>query len=70
MARASGIPVGQLTRVADWYLREETLRAAITALIHFHQNLPLTEAFGEGTTSSSDGLRFGIAASALNARHL
>ncbi len=34
-------------------LREETLRAAITALIHFHQSLPLTEAFGEGTTTSS-----------------
>jgi TnpA family transposase len=73
MSRASGIPVGQLTRVADWYLREDTLRAAITALtalIHYHRNLPLTEAFGTGTTSSSDGVRFGVAASTLNARYL
>jgi TnpA family transposase len=70
MARASGIPVGQLTRVADWYLREDTLRSAISALVHYHRGLPLTEAFGTGTTSSSDGIRFGVAASTLNARYL
>ncbi len=70
MSRACGIPEGQLTRVADWYVREDTLRAAITALITYHRTLPLTEAFGTGTTSSSDGVRFGVAASTLNARHL
>ena len=62
--------MGQLTRVADWYLREDTLRAAITALIHYHRRLPLTETFGTGMTSSSDGVRFGVAASTLNARYL
>jgi len=69
MARAAGIPEGQLTRVYDWYFREETLRQAITTLIQYHQTLPLTQAFGSGTTSSSDGVRFGVAASTLNARH-
>jgi len=69
MARASGIPVGQLTRVYDWYFREETLRQAITTLLRYHRTLPLTPHFGSGTTSSSDGMRFGVSASALNARH-
>ncbi len=69
MAHATGIPEGQLTRIYDWYFREETLRPAITSLIHYHRTLPLTAAFGSGTTSSSDGVRFGVAATALNARH-
>jgi len=33
MAHATGIPEGQLTRIYDWYFREETLRPAITSLI-------------------------------------
>lgn len=70
MAFSSGIPYGQLIRTYDWYFREETLRQAITRLIRYHRTLPLTEAFGSGTTSSSDGIRFGVAASALNARPL
>jgi len=69
MARASGISEAQLTRVYDWYFREETLRQAITTLLRYHQTLPLTPHFGSGTTSSSDGMRFGVSASALNARH-
>ena len=69
MARASGIPEGQLRRVYDWYFHEDGLRQAITLLIHYHRSLPLTARFGSGTTSSSDGIRFGVAASALNARH-
>jgi TnpA family transposase len=69
MARGSGISESQLTRVHDWYFREETLRQAITRLLQYHQTLPLTPYFGSGTTSSSDGMRFGVAASSLNARH-
>jgi TnpA family transposase len=53
----------------DWYLREETLREAITRLIQYHRSLPLTAHFGDGTTSSSDGIRFGVAPSALGGRH-
>jgi len=70
MAHASRIPLHELERVYDWYFREETLRAAISRLITYHRSLPLTSKFGDGTTSSSDGIRFGMAASSLNARHL
>jgi Tn3 transposase DDE domain-containing protein len=70
MSRASGIPYGQLVRVHDWCFREETLRQAITTLLVYHRSLPLAGAFGPGTTSSSDGMRFGLSASTLHARHL
>ena len=70
MATASGIPYGHLLRVRDWYFREDTLREAISRLISYHRSLPLTSAFGSGTTSSSDGIRFGVAASSLGARPL
>lgn len=65
MAHTSGVSEDQLGRINDWYVREEPLRQAITTLITYHRTLPLTFKFGTGTTLSSDGIRFGIAASAL-----
>jgi TnpA family transposase/adenosyl cobinamide kinase/adenosyl cobinamide phosphate guanylyltransferase len=70
MANSSGIPLHELEAVYDWYFREETLRAAIHHLITYHGTLPLTPLFGDGKTSSSDGIRFGMAASDLSGRHL
>jgi TnpA family transposase len=58
MAAASGIPHGQLVRVYDWYVREETLQQAIKTLVTFHQSLPLTRAFGPGVSSSSGEIEF------------
>jgi TnpA family transposase len=69
MANSSGIPLHELEAVYDWYFREETLRAAIHHLITYHGTLPLTPLFGDGKTSSSDGIRFGMAASDLGGRH-
>jgi len=69
MARASGMRESQVQRVVDWYLREETIREAITRLIQYQRSLPLADKFGDGTTSSSDGIRFGVAPSALQGRH-
>ena len=69
MAQASGMREGFIQRAIDWYVREETLREAITRLIQYHRSLPLAAKFGQGTTSSSDGIRFGVAPSALGGRH-
>ncbi len=69
MANSSGMALHELEAAYDWYFREETLRAAIHHLITYHGTLPLTPLFGDGKTSSSDGIRFGMAASDLNARH-
>jgi TnpA family transposase len=69
MAAASGIPHGQLVRVYDWYLREETLQQAIQVLIAFHQSLPLTRAFGSGAVSSSNASEFARLVSGPYARY-
>ena len=60
----------QLAGTTDWYLREETLKAAFSALVDFPHQLPLAEAWGGGTLSSSDGQRFPVRGSAENAAAL
>ena len=53
-----------------WYLREETLRAAVTALVNYHYQLPLSQAWGSGTLSSSDGQRFPVSGKNRHARRM
>jgi len=68
MADACGISYDILAWTAEWYVREETLRAANLALIGYHQRLPLTAVFGTGTLSSSDGQRFPTRGKSVTAR--
>lgn len=70
MADACGISYDILAWTAEWYMREETLRAANLALIGYHQPLPLTPVFGSGTLSSSDGQRFPTCGKSVTARAL
>jgi TnpA family transposase len=60
MADASGIPYGQLVRVYDWYIREETLRQASQRLIRYQQHQPLAERFGAGTLLVASTLEFDV----------
>ncbi len=69
MAEATDIPYHELTHVSDWYLREETLRRAIVALVDYHHSLPLSAAFGPGTTAMSDGIHFEIGARSLHGQY-
>jgi len=69
-ADACGIDEDTLAWTQEWYVREETLRAANLALINYHQRLPLTALFGGGTLSSSDGQRFPTRGKSLTARAL
>jgi hypothetical protein len=39
MARASGLSYDQVTHATAWYLREETLVAAIDEVINYHHGL-------------------------------
>lgn len=68
MADACGISHDVLAWTAEWYVREETLRAANLSLIGYHQKLPLTPVFGTGTLSSSDGQRFPTRGKSITAR--
>ncbi len=70
MADASGIPYDTLAWTAEWYLGEEALRAASTVIVNYHHRLPMTQVFGSGTISSSDGQRFPMRGKSLTARHL
>lgn len=70
MADASGIAYDTLVWTVEWYVREETLRAANLALVGYHQQLPLAAVFGGGTLSSSDGQRFPTKGKSITARAL
>ena len=69
MANAvAGMSYEELVWVADWYIREDTLRQAIVELVNFLTRMPVSRHWGDGTTSSSDGQLFGVQARTLYAR--
>jgi hypothetical protein len=70
MAEASGISHDTLAWTTEWYLREDTLRAANAAVVNQHHTLPLSSVWGGGTMSSSDGQRFPMRGKSLTARAL
>ncbi|MFH5230316.1 Tn3 family transposase [Antrihabitans spumae] len=70
MAHASGISYDVLAWTSEWYLREPTLRAGNAVIVDYHHGLPMSQRFGSGTLSSSDGQRFPMRGKSLTARHL
>jgi TnpA family transposase len=70
MAHSAGLPYGRLAWASTWYLREETLKAAVTAIVNFQYRQPLARHWGGGTLSSSDGQRFPVRGKVRNARAL
>lgn len=70
MSRMSDFSYQQLLWTTNWYLREETLKAATTKLVNHHHHLPLSRLLGGGTLSSSDGQRFPVAVKTANATAL
>jgi len=68
MAEASGIPYEVLAWTAEWYLREDTLRAANAVIVNYHHGLALAAVQGGGTLSSSDGQRFPTRGRSITAR--
>jgi hypothetical protein len=70
MAESGGVSYDVLAWTAEWYFREETLEAANAAIVDYHHRLPMAQAFGTGTLSSSDGQRFPVKGKSLTAAHL
>jgi TnpA family transposase len=58
MALASGLNFHEISLVADWYLTEETLKAASIDIINFASRIPVSRVYGRGATCSADGMRF------------
>lgn len=56
MARLTeGITYRQIKQVTDWQLTEEALRQALAQLVNAISSLAVTQTWGEGKTSNSDG---------------
>jgi TnpA family transposase len=70
MAQNASLTYRQLAWTNTWYLREETLKAATTTLVNFHYHQPLSQYWGGGTLSSSDGQRFPVSGKVRNATAL
>ncbi len=69
MAEATpGISYRQMANnTAQWRLYEDAMNKAQAVLVNFHHQLALPSYWGDGTTSSSDGMRMQISVSALHA---
>ena len=60
MARVSGLSYDSLVWHTNWFLDDDNLSKAITILVNYHHQLPLSQAWGGGMLSSSDGQRFPV----------
>ncbi|EWG08969.1 Tn3 family transposase [Cytobacillus firmus] len=68
MAEATpGITYHQLANAAQWRLHEDSLSKAQATLVNFQHHLPLSKHWGDGSTSSSDGMRVQVGVSSLHA---
>ena len=70
MAQISDRAYDRLAWCTTWYLREETLRAAVAAVVNFQHRQPMSRHWGGGTLSSSDGQRFPVSGKVRNATAL
>jgi len=70
MADIAEISYPKLAWCATWYLREETLKAAIAQIVNYQHRLALAQFWGGGTLSSSDGQRFPVLVKARHATTL
>jgi hypothetical protein len=70
MAHLTDIAADHLTWCTTWFLREDTLKAAVTGLVNYHHRLPLSQAWGSGMLSSSDGQRFPVSGKTRHARRM
>jgi Tn3 transposase DDE domain len=70
MAELTGISADTIDWTTQSYLREETLRAANTDVVNAHYRHPIAQHLGDGTLSSSDGLRLPTRGKSLTGRAL
>lgn len=55
-----GISYRRIKHITDWMLTEEAQRAALAVVVNAISRLDITQAWGTGRTSSSDGQRFAL----------
>lgn len=68
MAEAThGISYHQMVNAVQWRLSEDAMNKAQGILVNFQHKLELSKSWGEGTTSSSDGMRLQIGVASVHA---
>jgi len=70
MARSTDLAYERLAWCTTWHLRDDTLKTAFSTLVNYHHKLPLSQAWGSGMLSSSDGQRFPVSGKNRLARPL
>jgi len=68
-ASVKDVSVDMLRHVLQYFIREETIKAASAEIADHHHKLPLSAIHGSGTLSSSDAQRFKIRADSLLASY-
>lgn len=64
-----GISYHQMANTAQWRMYDDALTKAQAVLVNFQHKLALPLYWGDGSTSSSDGMRVQIGVSALHGEH-
>ncbi len=64
-----GISYWQMANMAQWRMYDEAMIKAQAVLVNYQHKQALSAYWGDGTTSSSDGMRVQVGVSALNAEH-
>ncbi|MCP4303888.1 MAG: Tn3 family transposase, partial [bacterium] len=60
MARSTDFTADQLAWTNTWHLRTDTVRSANDAIVNHQISQPITQTWGTGALSSSDGQRFPV----------
>ncbi|MCI0579854.1 MAG: Tn3 family transposase [Chloroflexi bacterium] len=66
MAQATPFSWEELSQMAEWYVRPEAIRQAQIILDNFVLHHPFAKYWGEGKSSSSDGMRVVVPVEAVN----
>lgn len=64
-----GISYHQMANTAQWRMYDDAIIRAQASLVNFQHRLSLPNYWGDGSTSSSDGMRVQIGVSSLHAEH-
>ncbi|MDZ4627199.1 Tn3 family transposase, partial [Bacillus cereus] len=68
MAEATqGVSYRQMSTASQWRLYEDAMNKAQAVMVNFQHQLNLSSYWGDGTTSSSDGMRVQVGVSSLHA---
>lgn len=62
-----GISYKQMANSAQWRLYDDAMKKAQATLVNYHHKLFLSAFWGDGSTSSSDGMRVQVGVSSLHA---